>query len=145
MAQARNKTVPEKVLDFVDMSAAMAEKAASVLSQRAQLEKQAAELIPTAVDELLKAKLIEPEEKQAALAALKDPVRALQVLIKTARAKQENNAFTLGAPAGNGHPANGRTEKRASDGLGPYAGRRHGETEEPESFRVFRSRLMGGN
>ena len=66
MAQARSKTVPEKVLEFVDMSAAMAEKAASVLSRQEEMEKQAADLIPTAVDELLKAKLIEPEEKQAA-------------------------------------------------------------------------------
>jgi DnaJ-domain-containing protein 1 len=142
MAQAKTKTVPEKVLEFVDMSAAMAEKAASALSRQEQMVKQAAELIPTAVDELLKAKLIEPEEKQAALDALKDPVRVLQVLIKTARSKQDSNAITLGEPAANGHQANGRngTEKRAN-----YAGHRHGEAEEPESYRVFRSRLMGGN
>jgi hypothetical protein len=138
MAQARQRTVPEKVLDFVDMSAAMAEKAAGVLSKQEAMEKQAAELIPTAVDELLKAKLIEPEEKQAALAALKDPVRTLQILIKTARAKNDDNSFTLGQPEHNGH-----TEKKASAANGPFAGRRHGETEEPESYRVFRSRLMG--
>jgi hypothetical protein len=140
MAQARPKTVPEKVLDFVDMSAAMAEKAAGVLSRQEAMEKQAADLIPTAVEELLKGKLIEPEEKQAALEALKDPVRALQILIKTARAKVDDNSFTLGRPSTNGH-----AEKKASAGTGPYAGRRHGEAEEPESYRVFRSRLMGGN
>ena len=138
-ARTRTRTVPEKVLDFVDMSAAMAEKAASVLSRQEAMEKQAAELIPTAVDELLKAKLIEPEEKQAAMDALKDPVRTLQILIKTARAKQDDNSFTLGQPAANGH-----AEKRANAGPSPYAGRRHGENEEPESFRVFRNRLMGG-
>jgi hypothetical protein len=132
------KTIPEKVLEFVDMSAAMAEKAASVLSKQEAMEKQAADLIPTAVDELLKAKLIEPEEKQAALEALKDPVRTLQILIKTSRAKRDDNSFALGAPA------NG-VEKKANAGLSPYAGRRHGEGEEPESFRVFRDRLMGGN
>jgi hypothetical protein len=137
MAATKTRTVPEKVLEFVDMSAAMAEKAASVLSKQEQLEKQAAELIPTAVDELLKAKLIEPEEKQAAMEALRDPVRTLQVLIKTARAKQDDNSITLGRPASNG------SEKRASTGNGPYAGRRHGETEEPESYRIFRDRLMG--
>jgi hypothetical protein len=134
----RPKTIPEKVLDFVDMSAAMAEKAASVLSERERLEKQAGELIPTAVDELLKARLIEPEEKQAALEALRNPVRTLQILIKTARTKQDDNAFTLGQPTGG-------AEKRAgSNGYGPYTGRRRGEGEESESFRVFRDRLMGG-
>jgi hypothetical protein len=137
MARTKPKTVPEKVLEFVDMSAAMAEKAASILSKQETMEKQAADLIPTAVDELLKAKLIEPEEKQAALEALKDPVRTLQILIKTSRAKQDDNSFALGQPASNG------SEKRASAGTGPYAGRRHGEGEEPESFRVFRDRLMG--
>ena len=137
MASTKVKTIPEKVLEFVDMSAAMAEKAASVLSRQETMEKQAADLIPTAVDELLKAKLIDPEEKQAALEALKDPVRALQILIKTSRAKQDDNSITLGRPASNG------AEKRASAGTGPYAGRRHGDGEEPESFRVFRDRLMG--
>jgi hypothetical protein len=137
-ARTRPRTVPEKVLEFVDMSAAMAEKAAGVLSKQEQMEKQAADLIPTAVDELLKAKLIEPEEKQAALDALKDPVRTLQILIKTARAKHDDNSFTLGRPDTNGH-----AEKRANAGPGPYAGRRYGEAEEPESFRVFRNRLMG--
>lgn len=137
MPRTRPKTVPEKVLEFVDMSAAMAEKAASVLSRQEAMEKQAADLIPTAVDELLKAKLIEPEEKQAALDALKDPVRVLQILIKTSRAKQDDNSITLGHPATNG------TEKRANAGPGPWAGRRHGDGEEPESFRVFRDRLMG--
>jgi hypothetical protein len=134
---AKSKSIPEKVLAFVDMSAAMAEKAGAVLSRQEQLEKQAADLIPTAVDELLKAKLIEPEEKQAALDALKDPVRTLQILIKTSRAKRDDNSFTLGRPDTNG------TEKRANAGLGPYAGRRLGEGEEPESYRVFRDRLMG--
>jgi hypothetical protein len=134
---SKPKTIPEKVLEFVDMSAAMAEKAASILSRQETMEKQAADLIPAAVDELLKAKLIDPEEKQAAITALKDPVRTLQILIKTARAKQEDNSITLGHPATNG------TEKRANAGAGPYAGRRHGEGEEPESFRVFRERLMG--
>jgi hypothetical protein len=134
---AKTKTIPEKVLEFVDMSAAMAEKAASVLSKNEAMEKQAADLIPTAVDELLKAKLIEPEEKQAALDALRDPVRTLQILIKTSRAKQDDNSITLGHPAANG------SEKRANAGSGPWAGRRHGEGEEPESFRVFRDRLMG--
>jgi hypothetical protein len=134
---AATKSIPEKVLDFVDMSAAMAEKAASMLSKNEQMEKQAADLIPTAVDELLKAKLIEPEEKQAALEALKDPVRTLQILIKTSRAKQDDNAITLGQPHSNG------TEKRANAGPGPYAGRRRGEGEESESDRVFRARLMG--
>ena len=136
MAQTKTKTVPEKVLEFVDMSAAMAEKAASVLSRQEQLEKQAADLIPTAVDELLKAKLIEPEEKQAALDALRDPVRTLQILIKTARTKADDNAFTLGQPLGG-------STKQASAGPSPFVGRRHGEGEEPESFRVFRQRLMG--
>jgi hypothetical protein len=136
MAQTKTKTVPEKVLEFVDMSAAMAEKAASVLSRQEQMEKQAGELIPTAVDELLKAKLIEPEEKQAALDALKDPVRTLQVLIKTARTRSDDNSFTLGQPTGG-------AEKRANAGPSPHVGRRHGEGEEPESFRVFRQRLMG--
>jgi hypothetical protein len=142
MASTKIRTVPEKVLDFVDMSAAMAEKAASVLSRQSQMEKQAAELIPTAVDELLKARLIDPEEKQAALDALKDPVRTLQILVKTAREVQQTQAITLGQPATNGQ-SNGHV-KKANAGPGPYAGRRYGEAEEPESYRVFRDRLMGG-
>jgi hypothetical protein len=141
---SKTRTVPEKVLDFVDMSAAMAEKAASVLSRQVQMEKQAADLIPTAVDELLKARLIDPEEKQAALDALKDPVRTLQILVKTAREVQQTQAITLGQPepngGGNGR-SNGHVKKAA---LSPYAGRRHGEADEPESYRVFRDRLMGG-
>lgn len=128
----------EKVLDLIDMSAALVEKAGAVLGRHEQVEKQAAELIPTAVDELLRARLIEPEEKQAAADALKDPARTLQILIKTARAKQADNAISLGQPSG--------PEKRASAGPGPFAGRRRGEQEEePESYRVFRQHFAGGN
>jgi hypothetical protein len=132
--QARG--VQEKIIDFIDISAALAEKAGEVLGQREAFEKEAQDLIPTAVEELLKARLIEPEEKQAAVQALRDPVRTLQILIKTARARQADNAIVLGQPAG-------KSEKRAS--ASPYAGRRYGEHEEPESHRVFRERLMGGN
>lgn len=136
MSQAARGT-QEKVLDLIDMSATLVEKAGEVLSRQEQTEKQAADLIPTAVEELLKARLIEPEEKQAAHDALRDPVRALQILIKSARAKSADNAITLGRPEG--------TEKRASR-FNTHVGARRGERDgESEADRVFRERILAGN
>jgi hypothetical protein len=135
MSQAVRGT-QEKVLDLIDMSATLTEKAGEVLSRQEQTEKQAADLIPTAVDELLKARLIEPEEKQAALEALRDPVRTLQVLIRSARAKSADNTIALGQPEG--------TEKRASR-FNAHVGARRGERDgESEADRVFRERILGG-
>ena len=134
--------MPEKVLEFVDMSAAMAEKAASVLSQQEQMEKQAADLIPTAVDELLKAKLIEPEEKQAALVALKDPVRTLQILIKTVT-RQAGRQLDHARPAGQQRLP--RNEPNGVENRAVTPDVVTARLRSPRATASSASRLMGGN
>jgi hypothetical protein len=79
--------------------------------------------------------LLEADEKAACAQALRDPARALHILVKVAAHFKQAQADRVGQ----GDP--GRREKKATADS-PYTGRR--SSQEPESWQRFRRNIMGG-
>ena len=87
-----------EVLDLINVYGAVLEKAAAAEAQKQAQDAQLAVLIPQAVDALLANERIEPTQKEAAAQAFQDPVRVLQVLIKTAYHKNHKEQASIGQP-----------------------------------------------
>jgi hypothetical protein len=132
-------TYTEKVLDFVQVTGAIMEKTAALVATKEAQDKKVAALIPQAVKALLDNERIEPHQKEAAEKVLRDPAKALEILIKTAAHRNDAERARLGQPV----PANGRQKTAGSnysslsDG---YVGRRSSPGEK-ESDRAFKAGL----
>lgn len=125
---------PERVLDFIELSGAIMEKTAAMVAvqdtQNAAYEK----LIPVAVHALLENERIEPHEKEAAARVLRDPIQALEILIKTAAHRNDaERAAKLGQPEkpGQSKQASFNSLKNA------YVGRRDMPDAERESDKIW--------
>lgn len=114
----------QKVVDFVEASGTALAQAGEALEKQAAQQQACDELIPGVVDALASNGRIEPHEKEAAAAVLKDPVKALQLLTKVANHRNDAEQLQLGKP--NGQEKTAGFEDAASS---PYAGgRRTGNT-----------------
>lgn len=96
-----------QVLKLIQTGDAAIKQAGLYETQLAAIEdartKQAAEVsaaIPTAIDAMLAAKLIEPHEKAAAVAAISDHVACIETLTNFLTHNVKQAAATLGGPAG---------------------------------------------
>lgn len=93
---------PGQIVEFIGRTSTALEQAHTKLAAYAVVDQQRADvlaLIPDAVQAMLDNKRIDPEQKTAAIAALQDPVRALQILIKVAAHRNaEEKAQTIGRP-----------------------------------------------
>lgn len=93
-----NPTQQRELLDYIQVNGALMEKAAEVHA-RLEAEKAAcAALIPEAVKALLDNERIEPHQKEAAERVLQDPVKVLEVLIKTANHRNLAEQTAVGKP-----------------------------------------------
>ena len=138
-------SLPEKMVDFVVVATTMAEKAASYEQAQAAMEKEADALIPGIVDILAATQiddgdgqsvpLLQPNEKSACLDALKDPVKALNILTKVATHLKAANADRIGHAVSRDKQANAK-------GLSPYAGRR--SSAQSPAWERFQTQIMGG-
>lgn len=88
----------QKVIDYIGFSDAAMSKAASVLAERDAQQTKVAELIPAAVKACVENERIEPHQKEALEAALKDPVRAVELVIKLASHRNAAELSRIGAP-----------------------------------------------
>lgn len=136
MANQATQSHAERVLQFVEISGALMEKTAELVATKTAQDKRCAELIPHVVKTLIENERIEPHEKSAAERILKDPAKVLEILIKTAAHRNDNERAKLG------NPENGQTKKASSynslnDG---YVGRRS-RPDESESDKAFRKGL----
>lgn len=141
MSQNSNPALPvERVLDFVQVTGAIMEKAAAKEAKESAQMTKIAELIPQAVKALLDNERIEPHQKEAAEKVLKDPVKALEILIKTAGHRNDAERARLGQPT----QAAGQRTKQGSANYNSlndgYVGRRSSPGEK-ESDRAFKSGL----
>lgn len=119
----------EKVLETIQISATALDKAERELGEKRAADVKVAALIPSVVDALIANERIDPADREKAAEALKDPARALEILIKTADVNNTIRPRQLGSAV---------TEKKAStyDSLNdPYVGRR--TSEERESDRAY--------
>lgn len=125
------KSHSEKVLDYIEISGAVLEKSAALISKKEAQDTRCAKLIPLVVDALIKNERIEPHEKEAAAKVLQDPAKVLEILIKTAEHRNDNERAKLGQ-------ADGLTKKAGYNSLNDaYVGRRSrpGESEADKAFK----------
>lgn len=88
----------QKVIDYIGFSDAAMSKAASVIADRDAQQTKVAALIPAAVKACVENERIEPHQKEALEAALKDPVRAVELVIKLASHRNAAELSRIGAP-----------------------------------------------
>lgn len=120
----------DKVLETIQLSATALDKAEAELNVKRAADVKVAALIPSVVDALIANERIDPADREKAAAALADPVRALEILIKTADVNMTIRPRQLGTAV--------TTEKKANayDSLNdPYVGRR--TSDERESDRAY--------
>lgn len=97
MSQNTNELV-QKIIDYIGYSDAAMTKAASVLQARDEQNEKVAALIPAAVKACVENERIEPHQKEALAAALQDPARAVELVIKLAAHKNAAELSRLGTP-----------------------------------------------
>ena len=126
-------TLDHKILDYVEITGAILEKSSAMLAEKEAQAQKCEKLIASAVDALLTNGRLEPHEKSAALEVLKDPVKVLEVLIKTAGHRNDAERAKLGVPENNGH-----IKKASYNSLNDaYVGRRikPGDSESDLAFK----------
>jgi hypothetical protein len=97
MPENTNKLV-QKVIDYIGFSDAAMTKAASVLKTQEEQHAKIAKLIPEAVKACADNERIEPQQKEALAAALTDPVRAMELVIKLASHRNAAEMARIGTP-----------------------------------------------
>lgn len=93
-----NNALVQKIIDYIGYSDAAMTKAAADLSVRAEQQEKLARLIPEAVKACVENERIEAHQKEALDAALRDPVRAMELVIKLAAHKNTAEMARLGTP-----------------------------------------------
>jgi hypothetical protein len=88
----------QKIIDYIGYSDAAMSKAASVLQERETQQEKIARLIPEAVKACADNERIESHQKEALAAALQDPVRTMELVIKLASHRNAAELSRIGAP-----------------------------------------------
>lgn len=91
-------TIVQKIIDYIGFSDAAMSKAAGVLAERETQQEKIAKLIPDAVKACVENERIEPHQKEALAAALKDPVRAMELVVKLASHRNAAEMARIGTP-----------------------------------------------
>jgi hypothetical protein len=88
----------QKIIDYIGFSDVAMSKASEVLKTRESQQEKIASLIPEAVKACVEHERIEPHQKEALAAALKDPVRAIELVVKLASHRNAAEMSRIGAP-----------------------------------------------
>jgi hypothetical protein len=88
----------QKIIDYIGFSDVAMSKAAEVLKTRESQQAKLASLIPEAVKACVEHERIEPHQKEALAAALQDPVRAIELVVKLASHRNAAEMSRIGAP-----------------------------------------------
>jgi hypothetical protein len=88
----------QKIIDYIGFSDVAMSKAAEVLKTRESQQSKIASLIPEAVKACVEHERIEPHQKEALAAALQDPVRAIELVVKLASHRNAAEMSRIGAP-----------------------------------------------
>lgn len=97
---AKTNTLVQKIVDYIGFSDAALTKAAAVYSAQEEQNEKIARLVPEAVKACVENERIEPHQKEALAAALRDPVRAMELVIKLASHRNAAEMSRLGTPVG---------------------------------------------
>ncbi len=95
--QAPTLTLPEKVIEHVQVTSTALEKAAA--AEMARIEKQAEvdALIPKVCDVMLEHERITPQQREKLAEMLKDPVKVLELMVKVAGHRNQDELARLGS------------------------------------------------
>ena len=129
------RTIQEKVLDYIEVTGAALAKAEKQAQDKQSQEQQLTQLIPGVVDKLLANGRIEPHQKTAAADLLRDPIKALEILGRTAEHRNDDEIGRLGSQvetkSASAHVPGGLNS--------PYVGYRG--SQEKDSDRILFERL----
>lgn len=100
MSAANTNALVQKIIDYIGYSDAALTKAAAVIQEKDVEQQKIAELIPQAVKACVDNERIESHQKEALEQALKNPVRALELITKLAGHKNAAEMSRLGTPVG---------------------------------------------
>ena len=107
------------VVDYVECSAAALDSAERHIKQAEAAQKKAAALIPSVIDALVAHERIDPQDREKCAAMLRDPVKVLEILEKTADTNRTIRPQQLGHAV---------QEKKAS-AYSPYVGLRSSQAK----------------
>lgn len=139
-----NENLNDQLLDYVQCSATALDVAEKELSEKRAADVKVAALIPQALEALIANERIDPADREKAAAALKDPARVLEILIKTADVNNTIRPRTLGTATGSEKKASASANGTFDSLNSPYVGLR--TSQEKESDRAFMRGLgLGGN
>lgn len=91
-------TLPEKVIEQIQISSLGMEKAAAEIKQVRDKQAQVTKLIPQVVDVMVQFERCYPTQREKLAEMLKDPVKALELLIKVAGHRNADEIARLGQP-----------------------------------------------
>ena len=130
-------STPQKVVDLCGYASAALEKASEVMDHQEKQAAAVAELAPKVAQALVENQRIYPSQVKEAVAQLKDPVRALEILMKVAGHRNDEelaklgqgvdgngNTKTASAPGGNGNGYSSLTD--------PHVGRKDGRLKQSD-------------
>jgi hypothetical protein len=103
------------VVDYIECSAAALDAAEKQIKQAEASQLKAAELIPSVVEALVAHERIDPADREKCASMLKDPVKVLEILEKTADTNRTIRPKQFGSAV---------QEKKASAQSSPYVGAR---------------------
>lgn len=95
---SNNNTLIQKIVDYIGFSDAAMTKAAAVESALSEQNEKIAQLVPEAVKACVENERIEPHQKEALAAALRDPVRTMELVIKLASHRNAAEVSRIGTP-----------------------------------------------
>ena len=95
-----NNTLIQKIVDYIGFSDAAMTKAAATEATLVEQNEKIARLVPDAVKACVENERIEPHQKEALAAALQDPVRTMELVIKLASHRNAAEMSRLGTPVG---------------------------------------------
>lgn len=119
-------TIPEKVLEHIEVSAAAMQKAAAERDVVRRKQAEVAAIIPQVCDALVQFERIQPNQREKLAQHLQDPVRVLQLMIKLAGHRNADELARLGTgvPA-DGHDKTASSRRQYNSLTSNYVGERH--------------------
>jgi len=95
--QAPALTLPEKVIEYVQVTSTAMEKAAAAEQVTREKQAQVEQMIPEVCDIMVKHERIQPNQREKLAEMLRDPVTAMQLLMKTAGHRNQDELARLGS------------------------------------------------
>lgn len=113
--QAPTLTLPEKVIEHVQVTSTALEKAAAAEQARTEKQAEVDALIPKVCDVMLEHERITPQQREKLAEMLKDPVKVLELMIKVAGHRNQDELARLGSGV---DPSQGQVKTAASNAQG---------------------------